>query len=271
MSVQLFKFDDAHLRSMKVGGQNWFASKEVGDALGYIDTPDALKKHVDPEYVSTFAELCKDAPTAVLSRPGDSPGRTRTHLQGMVEHNRDKEKWMTEPGLYELVISSKKPEAKRFRRFVFEEVLPTLRRQGTFTVRNNQMALFNETDLHESIVKFVRGHYPTVPIIAGLGELQTTEALRLASWAKGYTKGQPDLLLPVKSGRFSGLAIELKTPAYFREPAVTQQLFLDKLAAEGYDVLISSSYNELVVHLVRYLDKGGSRKRRRESSESSST
>jgi prophage antirepressor-like protein len=270
MSVQLFTFDDTQLRSMNVRGQSWFASKEVGDALGYTDTPDALKKHVEPEYVSTFAELCKDAPTAVLAGPGESPGPDRTRLQRMAECNRDREKWLTEPGLYALVISSKKPGAKRFRRFVFEEVLPDLRRQGTFTVRNNQMALFNETDLHESVVKFVRAQYPATPIIAGLGELQTTEALRLASWAKGYTKGQPDLLIPVKSGRFSGLAIELKTPAYFREPAAHQQAFLDRLATEGYDVLVSSSYNDLVTHLVRYLDKGVSRKRRRESSESSS-
>ncbi len=187
------------------------------------------------------------------------------HLQGMADCNRDREKWLTEAGLYELVINSKKPEAKRFKRFVFEEVLPALRRSGTFTVRNNQMALFNETDLHESVVKFVRAQYPGTPIVAGLGELQTTEALRLGCWAKGYTKGQPDLLIPVKSGRFGGLAIELKTPAYFREPAPAQQAFLDKLKVEGWDVLVSSSYNELVVHIVRYLDKGASRKRPRES------
>ena len=189
----------------------------------------------------------------------------------MAECNRNREKWLSEAGLYELVINSKKPEARRFKRFVFEEVLPALRRTGTFTVRNNQMALFNETDLHESVVKFLRDHFPGIPIIVGLGELQTTEALRLASWAKGYTKGQPDLLIPVRSGRFSGLAIELKTPAYFREPAAAQQVFLDKLAAEGYDVLVSSSYNELVMHLVRYLDKAVSRKRRRDSSSESSS
>jgi prophage antirepressor-like protein len=256
---------------MTIGGLVYFAAKEVGDALEYADIPCAIKAHVTEDYVTTHAELVKDAPTAVLSGPGESPGPNRMHLQGMADCNRGREKWLSEAGLYELVINSKKPEARRFKRFVFEEVLPALRRTGTFTVRNNQMALFNETDLHESVVKFVRVQFPGTPIIAGLGELQTTEALRLASWAKGYTKGQPDLLIPVRSGRFSGLAIELKTPAYFREPAAAQQVFLDKLAAEGYDVLVSSSYNELVMHLVRYLDKAVSRKRRRDSSSESSS
>jgi hypothetical protein len=133
------------------------------------------------------------------------------------------------------------------------------------------MSLLNETDLHESIVKFIRGHYPSILIIAGLGETQTTDAIRIACWRKGYCKGQPDLMLPYKSGRFCGLAIELKTPAYNREPAPAQQAFLDNLHQGGWDVMVSNSYDEIIMKIVRYCDKVVARKRRRSTSASSHT
>jgi hypothetical protein len=136
-------------------------------------------------------------------------------------------------------------------------------------VRNNQMSLLNETDLHESIVKFIRAQYPSILIIAGLGETQTTDAVRIACWRKGYCKGQPDLMLPYKSGRFCGLAIELKTPAYHREPAPAPQAFLDNLNQGGWDVMVSSSYDEIIMKIVRYCDKVVAKKRRRANSASS--
>ena len=132
-------------------------------------------------------------------------------------------------------------------------------------MKNNQMQLLNETDLHEGVVRFIRAQYPTILMIAGLGETQTTDTTRISCWKKGYCKGQPDLMLPYKSGRFAGLAIELKTPAYYREPAPSQQAFLDSLHRGGWDV-ISSCYDEIIMKIVRYCDKVVAKKRRRAAS-----
>jgi hypothetical protein len=75
-------------------------------------------------------------------------------------------------------------------------------------------------------------------------------------------------MLPYKSGRFCGLAIELKTPAYYREPAPSQQAFLDNLHQGGWDVMVSSCYDEIIMKIVRYCDKVVA-KRKRTSSASS--
>jgi hypothetical protein len=120
---------------------------------------------------------------------------------------------------------------------------------------NNQMQVLNETDLHENIVKFLRVQYPSLLIVPGLGENQTTDALRMACWRKGYCKGQPDIILPYKSGNYCGLAIELKTPAYQKEIGERQQAFLDNLQAAGWDVMVSNCYDEILAKLIRYCDK----------------
>ena len=95
--------------------------------------------------------------------------------------------------------------------------MPSLRKDGGYNtqMRNQHVQLINEADLHYKIVEFIRKKYSDALIIPGLGENQFSSEMRTDSWRKGYTKGQPDILLPVKSGRKAGIALELKTPASF--------------------------------------------------------
>ena len=74
----------------------------------------------------------------------------------------------------------------------------------------NMTDIINETDLHVAVVKYIRENYPQAIIVPGLGEYQNTKELRLESWRKGYTKGQPDLLILNSSmgDGVKGLAIE---------------------------------------------------------------
>ena len=53
----------------------------------------------------------------------------------------------------------------------------------------------NETDLHCKIVHLLGNYYSKAVIVAGLGENQDTPSKRIDSWKKGYTKGQPDLMV----------------------------------------------------------------------------
>ena len=81
--------------------------KDVADALGYSNTRDALRKHVDDED--------KDA---VAIR--DSIGRGQQTI------------FINESGLYSLVLSSKLPQAKMFKHWVTSEVLPQIRKTGGY-------------------------------------------------------------------------------------------------------------------------------------------
>ena len=88
-------------------GQPLFVGKDVAEALGYSNTRDALKKHVDSED--------KDA---VAIR--DSIGRDQQTI------------FINESGLYSLILSSKLPQAKAFKRWVTSEVLPQIRKTGGY-------------------------------------------------------------------------------------------------------------------------------------------
>jgi len=108
----------------------------------------------------------------------------------------------------------------------------------------HQMQLMNETDLHYRVVAYIRRFHPTAVFLAGLGELQDTEAKRLDAWAKGYMKGQPDVLLLNPTRRHCGFALELKHPGVASPQAAPQQLqTLRRLGKLGFATLVSNDYD----------------------------
>lgn len=107
--VQVFNngvFGD--VRVVMRDGEPWFVGKDVASALDYIDTFGALKKHVDTE----------DKTTMSIQQSGSNYKTTATIIN--------------ESGLYSLILSSKLPSAKTFKRWVTSEVLPTIRKQGMY-------------------------------------------------------------------------------------------------------------------------------------------
>lgn len=107
------------IRSVQLDGEAWLVGKDVAEALGYTNPRKALSDHVDEED--------KRHGDGVTIR--DPMGREQTPTV------------INESGLYSLVLSSKLPGAKRFRRWVTSEVLPTLRRQGTYTMQTPKSAM----------------------------------------------------------------------------------------------------------------------------------
>ncbi len=89
-------------------GETFFVGKDVAKALGYNNTRDALRKHVDAEDKEDGVAFC------------DSIGRRQ---KGII---------INESGLYALVLSSKLSRAKEFKRWVTSEVLPQIRRTGGY-------------------------------------------------------------------------------------------------------------------------------------------
>jgi len=105
--LQLFNNPEfGAVRAVEVDGEPWFVGKDVAQALGYNDTDQALRKHVDDE--------------DKLTRRFDGSGQERSMTT------------INESGLYSLVLSSKLPGAKKFKRWVTAEVLPTIRKTGGY-------------------------------------------------------------------------------------------------------------------------------------------
>lgn len=101
-----FLFNNQQVRTVVRDGEPWFVGKDVASILGYRDTADALKKHVDLE----------DKGVGEMPTPG----------------GKQKVKIINESGLYSLIVSSKLPTAKAFKRWVTSEVLPTIRKHGAY-------------------------------------------------------------------------------------------------------------------------------------------
>lgn len=104
--LQLFKFENKRVRSLLIDGEPWFVGSDVAKTLGYSNPRDALAKHVDAEDKLT----------------------ERIVLSGQ---NREVNV-INESGLYSLVLSSKLPDAKKFKHWITSEVIPQIRKTGKY-------------------------------------------------------------------------------------------------------------------------------------------
>lgn len=107
------------VRGRYIGGECWFAGKDVALALGYTNSRKALADHVFDDYKQVFnAKTIRQMSSQ--SKGSDSLLLDTTSPRGMI--------YIKEAGLYQLIFSSKMPKAIEFQRWVFEEVLPEMRR-----------------------------------------------------------------------------------------------------------------------------------------------
>ena len=113
----------------------------------------------------------------------------------------------------------------------------------------------NEDDLHINVVKYIKLYYPNVLIHPGLGENQDTKYKRQNSKLKGYTKGQPDLLLLHAHNEYYGLVIEFKSPKNTGKLSNEQINLLQKYERSGYYVIVSNDYNKITDLIKKYFNK----------------
>lgn len=106
--IKIFESEEfGKVRTTTIDGEPWFAGRDIALALGYKDTPRAVKDHVDEE----------DKRVGVLPTP-------RGGQEAVI---------INESGLYSLILSSKLPKAKAFKHWVTSEVLPAIRKTGSYT------------------------------------------------------------------------------------------------------------------------------------------
>ena len=108
--MEIFKNPEfGAIRAVEIDGEPWLVGKDVALALGYKNPQEAIRNHVDAE----------DKGVSEILTPG---GMQKLPI-------------INESGLYSLVLSSKLPKAKQFRRWVTSEVLPTIRKPGAYITR----------------------------------------------------------------------------------------------------------------------------------------
>ena len=107
---EIFNFHGQEVRTVTINNDNYFVGKDVAQILGYSNSKDALSKHVDTD----DKQVIQRSQNTTLEIPN----------RGLTIIN--------ESGLYSLILSSKLPQAKDFKRWVTSEVLPTIRKNGMF-------------------------------------------------------------------------------------------------------------------------------------------
>lgn len=104
--LQVFKNNEFSIKSLVIDNEPWFVGKDVAEILGYTNPSKALLDHVDEE-----DKLNNETLSSLGQRGG----------------------WLiNESGLYSLILSSKLPNAKKFKRWVTSEVLPAIRKTGGY-------------------------------------------------------------------------------------------------------------------------------------------
>lgn len=98
------------IRSLEIDNEPWFVGKDIATALGYVNTKDAIIKHVEEEDRNILRSQ-----NATLE---NVPNRGLTIVN--------------ESGVYALIFGSKLPEAKKFKRWVTKEILPQIRKTGAY-------------------------------------------------------------------------------------------------------------------------------------------
>lgn len=102
---EIFNFHGQEVRTLTIDDEPWFVGKDVADILGYQNGSRDINRHVDDEDRQNYQN-------------GTFGNRGVTVIN--------------ESGLYSLILSSKLPQAKEFKRWVTSEVLPAIRKQGGF-------------------------------------------------------------------------------------------------------------------------------------------
>ena len=172
--LQIFNNPEfGEIRTTVIDGEPWLVGKDVATALGYSNPRKALNDHVD----------------------GEDKGVTKCDTLGGAQEMTI----INESGLYSLVLSSKLPTAKKFKRWVTSEVLPAIRKHGGYSVKQAEQdktrEMRAEAMLRNSISKQAK-------MMMEIAKMSHIEAYREAMMAKAGNILAGENILPMpKSGR----------------------------------------------------------------------
>ena len=124
--IEIFKNEEfGQVRTMLINNEPYFVGKDVASILGYKEPRSAVSKKVDEE----------DRGVSKIATPSGTQEMTV----------------INESGLYSLILSSKLPSAKKFKRWVTSEVLPTIRKSGTYAITNTKVDKLTDMEVETKL------------------------------------------------------------------------------------------------------------------------
>ena len=172
--LQIFQSHEfGRVRTTVVDGEPWFVGRDIALALGYCNTKDALSRHVDAD----------DKGGARITTPSGEQEMTI----------------INESGLYSLVLSSKLPTAKKFKRWVTSEVLPAIRKHGGYSVKQAEQDKTREMRAEAMLRNSISKQAKMMMEIAKMSHIKAYQDVMMAK-AGNILAGENILPLP-KSGR----------------------------------------------------------------------
>lgn len=137
---QIFQHEEfGKVRTLVIDGEPYFAGKDVATALKYKDASRAIRDHVDEE----------DKKIVDLNRGVNRPPIADAVSGGWIKNE---VMFINESGLYSLILSSKLPDAKKFKRWVTSEVLPTIRKTGSYSLPKVKNAVAVQNDFEMKLI-----------------------------------------------------------------------------------------------------------------------
>ena len=126
--VQIFNSEEfGSVRVAEIDGEPWFVGKDVAACLGYVNTKDALAKHVDPDDKIMGSQNATPSITDKLGR-------------------KQYPTFINESGFYSLVLSSKLSSAQKFKHWVTYDVLPSIRKHGAYMTTDTMAKAISDPD-----------------------------------------------------------------------------------------------------------------------------
>ena len=179
--LQVFDYHGSAVRSVEKDGEIWFVAKDVCDVLGITNARDAI------------SVLDEDERNTVVFSDGNR-GNPNMNI-------------INEAGLYALVLRSNKTEAKAFSRWVRHEVLPQIRRTGSYSVKDKQ------PELPSGVLEGARVIFETAGITGNQAALALDRVYRSYTGRSALETGniileaptKHQLLSPTEIGRQFGL------------------------------------------------------------------
>ena len=204
------------IRTIEINGEGWLVGKDVATILGYANTPDAIAKHVDDE----------DKLTSQIAIAGQMRNVTV----------------INESGLYSLILSSKLPKAKEFKRWVTAEILPAIRNHGAYFTPKTFDEILKNPDHLMTLLQNWKEDREEKNRLAGIVEVQAVQIAEMQPKASYYDKIlQSNEAIPVsviaKDYGFSGKRMnQLLHQLKIQYPCGGTWLVFQDYAAKGYTV-----------------------------------
>ena len=133
-AVTVWNFENNSVRTVEINGEGYFVGKDVSDVLGYENSRKAITDHVDEEDRIVLNDK-KIQEMALESKSNETGTFEFMSPRGLT--------FINESGVFSLIMSSKLPTAKKFKRWVTSEVLPSIRKHGLYATEE----LINNPDI----------------------------------------------------------------------------------------------------------------------------